>query len=95
MGYTFDMVLKLFWPISCQNFEMFYLPTLLVLTQQLFSLSDRKPSGHWTKDGNNIRELLEEFAKSKKFDPLIAENWYSISNREFLEFKVTDVFELT
>lgn len=43
-----------------------------------------KPQGYWqTANRKNIRLFLENFAKKRNMDPLIAENWYSISTSEF------------
>jgi hypothetical protein len=47
-----------------------------------------KPAGYWnTRNGQNIREFFENFAKSREFDPLVVENWYSLST-EFMKLKV-------
>lgn len=44
-------------------------------------------SGHyWTV--KERRELFEDFAKSKGFDPTIISNWYSVRREEILPFKV-------
>jgi hypothetical protein len=34
---------------------------------------------------NERRKFFDEFAKSKNFDPLDAERWYSISGREIIK----------
>eukprot|EP00026_Physarum_polycephalum_P001288 Phypoly_transcript_01289.p1 GENE.Phypoly_transcript_01289~~Phypoly_transcript_01289.p1 ORF type:complete len:982 (+),score=115.84 Phypoly_transcript_01289:110-3055(+) len=41
------------------------------------------PRSYWEKSKNR-RTYLEDFAKSKKFDPLVPENWYKISTAQLL-----------
>eukprot|EP00026_Physarum_polycephalum_P005484 Phypoly_transcript_05519.p1 GENE.Phypoly_transcript_05519~~Phypoly_transcript_05519.p1 ORF type:complete len:450 (+),score=67.80 Phypoly_transcript_05519:184-1350(+) len=52
-------------------------------TVQAFSKSPARPRGYWTGDGNkNIRKFLDDLARSKNLDPLIADTWYKIPLRE-------------
>eukprot|EP00026_Physarum_polycephalum_P002518 Phypoly_transcript_02525.p1 GENE.Phypoly_transcript_02525~~Phypoly_transcript_02525.p1 ORF type:complete len:833 (+),score=92.99 Phypoly_transcript_02525:54-2552(+) len=44
------------------------------------------PNGHWFQ-AKNQRYLLKTFARSKKFDPLVPENWYSITPDQILSFR--------
>lgn len=37
---------------------------------------------------SNRRNFFITLAQAKGFDPLVAENWYSISEKTMLEFKV-------
>jgi hypothetical protein len=37
---------------------------------------------------NNLRKMIDNIAKRLGFDPLIAENWYSVSQIEMLKLKV-------
>jgi hypothetical protein len=38
-----------------------------------------KSVGHWKlHSGENSRKFLENFAKTRNFDPLVAENWYCV-----------------
>jgi hypothetical protein len=46
-----------------------------------------KTSKYWM-DTHNRKAFFLEFAKSKNFDPLLPENWYAISRKEILQFKV-------
>ena len=39
-----------------------------------------KPIGHWTH--KNMRQLIEQFAKNRGLDPLIAETRYNTPRRE-------------
>lgn len=41
-----------------------------------------------TTDSAKYREYLELYAKVHKFDPLIPDNWYPITNKQIREFKV-------
>lgn len=38
--------------------------------------------------GKIRRTILEKFARSRNFDPLVAENWYTVSRRDIQAFKV-------
>lgn len=44
-----------------------------------------RDEGHWTPE--NVKIFLENFAKNRNMDPLIAQNWYN-SFGEFHEIKV-------
>jgi hypothetical protein len=49
----------------------------------------RQPHGHWTiDDGKNLRLFFDEFARRRNFDPLVPENWYSISQPAVMSEKV-------
>lgn len=39
-------------------------------------------------DVNNRKELFHIFARQGKFDPLVAENWYSVTKKDILSIKV-------
>lgn len=41
---------------------------------------------YWTV--NERRELLEDFARNKGFDPKLISNWYVVKREELLPFKV-------
>jgi hypothetical protein len=44
-----------------------------------------KPKGYWISDnGRNLRLLLENFARQKNFEPLVADNWYNVQRSELL-----------
>eukprot|EP00026_Physarum_polycephalum_P002383 Phypoly_transcript_02389.p1 GENE.Phypoly_transcript_02389~~Phypoly_transcript_02389.p1 ORF type:complete len:939 (-),score=111.94 Phypoly_transcript_02389:24-2525(-) len=43
-------------------------------------------------DKNCTRRFLVAFAKDRKFDPLVAENWYSVSARQLRSFKGGDSY---
>lgn len=45
--------------------------------------------GYWL-DGSreNVRKLLENYAKRQSLDPLIPENWYSVTRNAVTSFKV-------
>jgi hypothetical protein len=40
------------------------------------------------KKVDNIRAFLDSFAKSHNMDPLVAENWYSITRETFITTEV-------
>jgi len=42
--------------------------------------------GNYWQDTQNKLEFFETFAKKKHFDPLVAENWYTISHQELRYF---------
>jgi len=44
------------------------------------------PRNHWS-DIANRRKFFEQFAKKRKFDPLIPRNWYSVSKENILAIK--------
>lgn len=47
------------------------------------------PQGYWLNNkGKNLRLILEKFAKSRNFDPLVAENWYPIDFKTIEESTV-------
>eukprot|EP00026_Physarum_polycephalum_P002368 Phypoly_transcript_02374.p1 GENE.Phypoly_transcript_02374~~Phypoly_transcript_02374.p1 ORF type:complete len:856 (+),score=113.95 Phypoly_transcript_02374:207-2774(+) len=49
---------------------------------------DLKPQNHWTtKEGVNSRKFLEQYAKSRNFDPLVPENWYKVQKKDFLKLQ--------
>jgi hypothetical protein len=44
---------------------------------------NRNAYGFWTKDdGSQMRKFFDEFASLKKFDPLIPENWHSVTKKD-------------
>ena len=48
-----------------------------------------KPKAYWTSEkGKNMRLMLENFAKSNNFDPLVPDNWYSMTIQDFSRMKV-------
>eukprot|EP00026_Physarum_polycephalum_P003261 Phypoly_transcript_03271.p1 GENE.Phypoly_transcript_03271~~Phypoly_transcript_03271.p1 ORF type:complete len:688 (+),score=73.27 Phypoly_transcript_03271:396-2459(+) len=50
-----------------------------------------KPHRFWTSDNKrNLRLFFENIAKSRNFDPLIAENWYSLTNKVVESYKGGD-----
>jgi hypothetical protein len=50
-----------------------------------------KPRGYWLSEkGKNLRALLEKFAKSRNFDPLVASNWYSVNFTTVAKFTVCE-----
>lgn len=42
---------------------------------------------HWNSK-ENIRNFFDSFAASKGFDPLLCENWYSVTQQAVLKAKV-------
>ena len=48
-------------------------------------------SERYYENEENRRSFFVEFAKSKSFDPLNAEDWYSVSIREIKTLKVAEV----
>jgi hypothetical protein len=47
-----------------------------------------KPLGYWSQGeggGQRRRAALESFAKESGFNPLVAENWYSVVRKDALE----------
>lgn len=45
--------------------------------------------GYWySKKENNVRRFFEEYAQSNGFDPLVPDNWYSVSRQSVLDTKV-------
>jgi hypothetical protein len=50
---------------------------------------EKKPHGYWTVEGEeNTRLFFDDYAKAHGFDPLVAENWYSITRQKVLAFRV-------
>ena len=48
-----------------------------------------KPVRYWTAErGKNLRMVLENYARSKKLDPLLAATWYNIPRLELVENNV-------
>jgi hypothetical protein len=46
----------------------------------------KRPYGYWTNEGNaQMRTFLDNFAHSKNFDPLVAENWYSFKKQSIID----------
>eukprot|EP00026_Physarum_polycephalum_P003096 Phypoly_transcript_03105.p1 GENE.Phypoly_transcript_03105~~Phypoly_transcript_03105.p1 ORF type:complete len:513 (+),score=72.19 Phypoly_transcript_03105:641-2179(+) len=44
----------------------------------------KQAQGHWTSNENeNSRKFFDDFASSKNFDPLVAENWYQFQGSDF------------
>jgi hypothetical protein len=41
----------------------------------------------------NRRKFFFDIAEAKKFDPLIAKNWYSVTEKTLMEFKVQNAVE--
>jgi hypothetical protein len=57
-------------------------------SQRVVGFSAKK-TGYWTSEkGKNMRKFLEDFAKKRKFDPLVAENWYNVSKEDISQYKV-------
>lgn len=44
-------------------------------------------TGHYWQDLNNQKQFFVDFAKEKKFDPLIPHNWYQVSKNDLLHSK--------
>jgi hypothetical protein len=62
-----------------------------VTTQKILGPLDltRKPAGHWTIDGSkNIRNFLDDLARSWHKDPLDPETWYTFNLEELTKAKV-------
>jgi hypothetical protein len=57
------------------------------ISSQFFGLSP-KPFGFWSDRKKNRRLFFEKYAKSRNLDPLIPENWYSVSRKSVLQYKV-------
>lgn len=47
-----------------------------------------QPVGHW--NARNMRSFLEEFAKSRNMDPLLAETWYNIPYQDISQVQGGD-----
>jgi hypothetical protein len=45
-------------------------------------------SNNTTFSVDEMRQYMEQFAKKRHFDPLIAETWYTIKDYELNQFKV-------
>lgn len=45
-------------------------------------------SENYYADAVNRKKIFDKFAKSRGFDPLVAENWYSITSEDILPFRV-------
>lgn len=63
-----------------QSFPSKAYPEYVILTCLL--------GGHWAVDANR-RDFFNNFASEHRFDPLIAENWYSVPRSLFTHTKVT------
>jgi hypothetical protein len=49
--------------------------------------------GYWKQEkGANVREFFVRFAQRRNFDPLVAENWYSIHQKDIVATKVIDFY---
>lgn len=49
-----------------------------------------KPQGYWNSEkGKNMRLFLEKYARRHNFDPLIAQNWYSVVRDSVIKSKVS------
>jgi hypothetical protein len=61
------------------------------LSRPLSPLPSSHPYGYWTEnEGKNVRALFDALARSRDVDPLVADNWYSITNQDVLRLpKVT------
>jgi hypothetical protein len=58
-------------------------------TQKVLTGFSAKRHGYWTAEkGKNMRLFLEEFARQRNFDPLVAESWYAISKEDLSQYKV-------
>ena len=66
-------------PITLQHISIH----VFVLTFSLASLGN-----YWSEESNR-KNLFLAFAREQKFDPLIAQNWYSASRQAFTRFKVS------
>eukprot|EP00026_Physarum_polycephalum_P001342 Phypoly_transcript_01343.p1 GENE.Phypoly_transcript_01343~~Phypoly_transcript_01343.p1 ORF type:complete len:974 (+),score=101.70 Phypoly_transcript_01343:154-3075(+) len=45
-----------------------------------------RPRNYWSDESNRKRHFIE-FAREKRFDPLVAQNWYSVTKQAFMAFK--------
>ena len=45
-------------------------------------------AGSYWLSMENRKKHFDEYAKSQKFDPLIAENWYHLSSMDIRKYKV-------
>jgi hypothetical protein len=44
-------------------------------------------------NAKNQRRLFDRIAEANLFDPLVPENWYSLSPKKFLAFRVSSYFD--
>lgn len=54
-------------------------------TSKIFG--SHKPGGFWNST-ENIRLFLEKYARKMNFDPLIPDNWYTVTHTEIMTEKV-------
>ena len=61
---------------------------LIDSSTKVFGFSS-KPLGYWKESqNNNMRCFLEEYARDCGWDPLAAQNWYSVKHVDVLQRKV-------
>jgi hypothetical protein len=59
------------------------------LSQKVVGTHAVVPVGFWTSEkGKNMRAEFEKFARSRNFDPLVAEGWYNVPGQAFLKSPV-------
>lgn len=76
------------------NGNIIRITTHIVLTFELeatkTALNFSTSSEYWTsKRGRNTRVLLENIARSKNMDPLLAQTWYSIPRQLVMDVQVS------
>lgn len=66
--------------------QLNYYLKIIYLESSTASSFTAQPLGYWNPQ--NMRRLLEDFAKNNNLDPLDPETWYSTSSSDIREIKV-------
>lgn len=79
----------IYFVLSLEKTQFSQLSVILVIKRESSSNSvgEKKGKGYWAEITNR-RAFFCEFAAEKSFDPLIADNWNSVTKRQVVAKKV-------
>lgn len=66
-----------------------YIPAIMAAYPNigLDAVKFRRVTDNFWKEATNRRQFFDEYARDRKFDPLVAENWYSVLYEDLVEHK--------
>jgi hypothetical protein len=84
-------------PLSIFHLSSIYLPSIFLLSSNFYliyfsishlpKLTESKIENYWMEEKNR-RGFFETYAQQMGFNPLIAQNWYSVTDRSFVGLRV-------
>lgn len=73
-------------PVVTSNFLFIFYYYVFLFFSKLIEILE-----YYWKDKSNRRKLMIEYASAKKFDALVPTNWYSVTFRDLVKWKVNKI----